>query len=156
VQLIFDIGDYMIFIMKKINTISRCAVLYRNDKLNNKTLTPLYHSYVFIITKNPGITQDELANELCINKSNVTRGLNHLEEMGFVERKSDENDKRILRVYPTEKMLAVLPEIQKASSEWMRLLSEGIPQEELDIFDSVLERMQTRAREIIEEQEESK
>jgi hypothetical protein len=38
----------------------------------------------------------------------------------------------------------------------MSLLSEGIPQEELDIFDSVLERMQARAREIIEKQEENK
>ena len=53
-------------------------------------------------------------------------------------------------------MLEVLPEVKKASAEWMTLLSEGIPQDELDIFDSVLERMQTRAREIIERQEENK
>ena len=53
-------------------------------------------------------------------------------------------------------MLDVLPEVKKASAEWMKLLSEGIPQDELDIFDSVLERMQTRAREIIERQEENK
>jgi hypothetical protein len=39
---------------------------------------------------------------------------------------------------------------------WMTLLSEGIPREELDIFDSVLERMVTRAREIVEKQEEAK
>jgi hypothetical protein len=38
----------------------------------------------------------------------------------------------------------------------MELLSEGIPQDELDVFNSVLERMETRAREIIEKQEESK
>jgi hypothetical protein len=53
-------------------------------------------------------------------------------------------------------MLSVLPEIKQVSLEWMTLLSEGIPQEELDIFDSVLERMQARAREIIEKQEENK
>jgi hypothetical protein len=38
----------------------------------------------------------------------------------------------------------------------MTLLSEGIPQDELEIFNSVLERMQARARKIIESQEESK
>ena len=53
-------------------------------------------------------------------------------------------------------MLNVLPEIKKASSKWMTLLSEGIPQEELDIFNSVLERMQERAREIVENQGENK
>ena len=56
----------------------------------------------------------------------------------------------------TEKMLAILPEVRTVSREWRALLSEGIPEEELAIFYSVLERMQTRAREIIEKQEESK
>lgn len=153
-QLIFDIGDYMIFIMKKINTISRCAVLYRNDKLNDKTLTPLYHSYVFIITKNPGITQDELASELCINKSNVTRGLNNLEEMGFVERKSDENDKRILRVYPTEKMIEAFPKIKSVLKDWNKYLTDDINEEEIQIFQSVLERITNRAKDYINGREE--
>ena len=153
-QLIFDIGDYMIFIMKKINTISRCAVLYRNDKLNDKTLTPLYHSYVFIITKNPGITQDELASELCINKSNVTRGLNNLEEMGFVERKSDENDKRILRVYPTEKMIDAFPKIREVLKDWNKYLTDDINEEEIQIFQSVLERITNRAKDYIKGREE--
>ena len=53
-------------------------------------------------------------------------------------------------------MLNVLPEVRTASREWMTLLSEGIPQSELDIFDSVLSRMQEKAREIIEKQEENK
>lgn len=154
VQLIFDIGDYMIFIMKKINTISRCAVLYRNDKLNDKTLTPLYHSYVFIITKNPGITQDELASELCINKSNVTRGLNNLEEMGFVKRMVDETDKRVLRVYPTEKMIDAFPKIREVLKDWNRYLTDDINEEEIEIFQSVLERITNKAKDYINGREE--
>lgn len=46
-----------------------------------------------------------------------------------------------------------MPEIRTASAEWMTLLSQGISQAELDIFDSVLKRMQDKAREIIEGQE---
>ncbi len=53
-------------------------------------------------------------------------------------------------------MFAALPEIKAASDEWMTLLSEGIPEDELDIFDSVLKRMQEKARKIIEKQEASK
>ena len=56
----------------------------------------------------------------------------------------------------TEKMLAVLPEVKRVSAEWRALLSEGIPEEELAIFNSVLERMEAKAREIIERQDESK
>jgi hypothetical protein len=40
--------------------------------------------------------------------------------------------------------------------EWMALLSEGIAPEELDVFNSVLARMECRARKIIEEQEENR
>ena len=140
--------------MKKINTISRCAVLYRNDKLNDKTLTPLYHSYVFIISKNPGITQEELANELCINKSNVTRGLNNLEEMGFVYRKANENDKRILRVFPTNKMLEAYPKIKEVLREWNGYLTNDIDEEEIRIFQSVLERITNRAKDYINDRQE--
>ena len=50
----------------------------------------------------------------------------------------------------------ILPEIKKVSAEWTALLSDGIPQDELDVFDAVLDRMQARARAIIEEQEENK
>ena len=44
----------------------------------------------------------------------------------------------------------------KEKEEWMELLSEGIGEDELRIFNSVLERMQEQARKIIEKQEEDK
>jgi hypothetical protein len=53
-------------------------------------------------------------------------------------------------------MQSILPEVKKASDEWMKLLSSDISEDELKIFDSVLERMQARAREIIKNQEENK
>lgn len=144
----------MVFIMKKINTISRCAVAYRNDKLNDKTLSPLYHNYVFIISRNPGISQDEIANELYVNKSNVTRGLANLEEKGFISRKVDENDKRILRVYPTDKMLEVFPHIKGVLREWNGYITEDINSEELEIFQSVLERITKKAKDYINSRED--
>ena len=83
----------MIFIMKKINTISRCAVAHRNDKLNDKTLTPLYHSYVLVISRRPGITQDELAIKLGKSRSAITNTLGLL-------RLPDEVQNLIYVLYP--------------------------------------------------------
>ena len=48
------------------------------------------------------------------------------EEKGYITRIPLPTDKRQFSVYPTEKMLAVLPEIKSASAEWMTLLSESI------------------------------
>lgn len=142
--------------MKMLNNISRSQAIYRHNKVSADDLQGGHYAFVLAICRRPGRSQEELARELCLNKSTVARNLNCLEEKGYILRTPLPNDKRQLSVYPTEKMLAVLPEIKSASEEWMSLLSEGIQEEELMIFNSVLERMQSRAREIIGKQEESK
>lgn len=142
--------------MKMLNNISRSQAVYRHSKISAEDLHSSHYAFILAICREPGRSQEELAKELCLNKSTVARTLNSLEEKGYIKRTSLPNDKRQFSVYPTEKMLTVLPEVKNVSIEWMTLLSEGIPKEELEIFDSVLERMQNRAREIIEKQEENK
>lgn len=155
-QLLFFKRYYMPKFMKLLNNISRSQAIYRHERISAEDLQSSHYAFVLAICREVGRSQEELARELCLNKSTVARTLNSLEEKGYIKRSPLPTDKRQFSVYPTEKMLSVLPEVKKASLEWMTLLSEGIPQEELKIFDSVLERMQARAREIIESQEESK
>ena len=142
--------------MKMLNNISRSQAIYRHSRISAEYLQTGHYAFVLAICREPGRSQEELARELCINKSTVTRNLNYLEEREYITRIPLPNDKRQFSVYPTEKMLAVLPEIRQVSAEWMALLSEGIPPEELAVFDSVLARMQARAGQIIENQEENK
>ena len=142
--------------MKMLNNISRSQAIYRHSKVSADDLQPGHYAFALAICREPGRSQEDLARELCINKSTVARNLNVLEEKGYINRNPLPNDKRQFSVFPTQKMLNVLPEIREASLEWMTLLSDGIPQNELDIFNSVLERMQERAREIVASQEVSK
>ena len=142
--------------MKMLNNISRSQAIYRNAKISANDLQSGHYAFVLAICREPGRSQEDLAQELCVNKSTVARNINYLEEKGYISRNPLPNDKRQFSVFPTEKMLTVLPNIKKASDEWMSLLSEGIPQKELDIFNSVLKRMQDRARNIIELQEDNK
>ena len=143
-------------LMKRMNNISRSQAIYRHSKVSAEDLHTGHYAYVLAICREPGRSQEELARELCINKSTVTRNLTCLEEKGYIKREPIPSDRRQFAVYPTDKMLSVLPEIKRASEEWMELLSEGIGEDELRIFNSVLERMQSRARDIIEKQEENK
>ena len=142
--------------MKLLNNISRSQAIYRLSRIEAEGLQSGHFAFVLAICREEGRSQEEIARELCLNKSTVARNLNYLEEKGYITRKTLPCDKRQFSVYPTEKMLSVLPDVKKASIEWMELLSEGIPREELDVFDSVLDRMETRAREIIESQEDRK
>jgi len=142
--------------MKMLNNISRSQAVYRHARISADDLMGGHYAFVLAICRHPGRSQEELARELCLNKSTVARNINYLEEKGYVSRASLPNDKRQFSVHPTEKMLSVLPEIREASADWMTLLSEGVAQEELDIFNSVLEHMESKAREIIQAQEENK
>ncbi len=146
----------MIKFMKKLNNISRSQAIYRQSKIGASDLQTTHYAFVLAICREPGRSQEELAKELCLNKSTVARALNSLEEKGYITRTPLPQDKRQFSVYPTKKMIDVLPEVKKASEEWMLLLSDGIAPEELEVFNSVLERMQERARKIIEKQEENK
>ena len=142
--------------MKMLNNISRSQAIYRAGRVCAEDLPAGHYAFVLAICREPGRSQEELARELCLNKSTVARSLTYLEEHGYVRREMIPGDKRRLSVHPTEKMLAVLPRVRAASAEWMALLSEGIPEDELLIFNAVLERMQARARALIEGQEDGK
>lgn len=139
--------------MKMLNNICRSQAIYRNSRISADDLQSGHYAFVLAVCREPGRSQEDLARELCVNKSTVARNINYLEENGYVSRSPLPHDKRQFSVFPTKKALDVLPEIRTASAEWMTLLSEGIPQAELDTFDSVLKRMQEKAREIIEQQE---
>lgn len=142
--------------MKMLNNICRSQAIFRRSRIAADDLQSGHYAFVLVVCRLPGCSQEELARELCVNKSTVARNINCLEERGYVIRNPLANDKRQFSVFPTEKALKVLPAIKAVSAEWMALLSEGIPQDELDVFDAVLRRMQERARVIVEKQEVDK
>lgn len=140
-------------LMKKINVISRCAAMYKSERYEGE-LSVCQHAFVLFISKNPGRSQDEIASELCFNKSTVARTLSYLEENGYVRRESDSADKRVLRVYPTDKMLSECEKIRKLACEWNSLISEDLSQEELSAFLGAIEKIEKRARRLALEDKE--
>ena len=140
--------------MKSLNVISRCQSIYRT-KMLEEDIGAYQYSLVIAICRAPGRSQDELAKDICINKSTVTRALAQLESQGYVTRKANPLDKRQILVEPTEKLLSVLPKIREVTFKWNDMVSEGISDEEMEVFHSVILRMENNARKIIEETEEN-
>ena len=59
--------------------------------------------YIIAICEEEGLSQDDLAHQLHIDKGTVANVLAKLEEKGFVSRKVNKEDKRGREVYTTEK-----------------------------------------------------
>lgn len=140
--------------MKSMNIISRCQAIYRAQRLDSD-LCACHHSLVLAICHSPGRSQDELAKDICLNKSTVTRALAQLEERGYVIRTSDPSDKRRTLVEPTEKMLDIFPEVRAITAEWNTAISAGISDEELALFHKVLKKMEQNARNTIQKTEDN-
>ena len=132
-------------IMKKLNNISRSQAVFRSSQTDGE-LPPGCHTYVLAICRAPGKTQDELAADICTSKSTVARRIDWLLERGYVTREPSKEDKRCLKVYPTDKMLMLLPEVRRITQQWNSIITEGISDDDMAVFESVLSRMEAKAK----------
>lgn len=132
-------------IARRITILNRCAAAYRADHTDFSDITAKHHIYFQVIVYNPGITQDAISKKIYINKSNVTRVVTYLEKHGYVTRAVCPDDRRSTQVYPTDKMIAAFPAIQNAFAGWNKYMTENIQEEDLKIFDRVLNELVQRA-----------
>ena len=130
--------------MWMLNVVSRCAALYQADRLQGTDLKPPHCPYILTLCRCPGISQDQLAKKIFVNKSQVTRQLTYLEQQGYVTRAPGE-DKRVLLVYPTQKAEEILPVVRGILKDWNEWLLGGFSEEEQQQFSGLLERAKNRA-----------
>ena len=65
-------------LMRQINVISRCGGQYRTSRLEQVGLAGYQGSYLLCVCKNPGISQDQVAQRTYVNKSTAARALSAL------------------------------------------------------------------------------
>lgn len=124
--------------------------MFRATNFANEELKPCLQSYILALTRTPGLSQEQIARRLCVDKSSVTRALNSLEKMGYVERKRHESDKRITLVYPTEKATGSREAIRAVFKEWNEYINGAFTEEEAAQFIALLEKAAHRAAEYAE------
>lgn len=138
-------------LMHNISAIYRCSATYRQGILSPLGLKPFHATYLIGICKNPGITQDQLAKRILVDKSNVTRQISFLEDAGFVERHVSSCDRRVMQVFPTQKAIDTLPLVRKSFRDWEDLVAVDLTEQEKELMISMLEKMKIRATEWMEE-----
>ena len=132
-------------IIRDITEIVRCTTQYRTEALAPMGLKACHASYLTEICATPGISQDQLASRICINKSNVARQAAILEEDGFITRTPSATDKRIMQLFPTEKTLELLPQISQILSGLEVCLTGDMTEEEKNLLEDLLRRMLAKA-----------
>ena len=136
-------------IMKSLNYISRSQAMFIADRLMKQGITDLSAAHwplIWTVIRDPGRSQEEITQNICLNKSTVARSLAQLEENAYVVRIPKTEDKRCLLVYPTEKMYELMPTLRTIVSDWYDHILEGMSEDELEVFQSVLVRIEQNAK----------
>jgi MarR family transcriptional regulator for hemolysin len=98
------------------------------------------------VSLDPGLSQRQIARYLSIEGPPLTRHLDRLEAEGLVERRRDDHDRRVQRVFPTASgsrlHQALCPIVASLEDE---LLADAPPRD-VDAFDRVLARLRTRLK----------
>jgi len=88
-----------------------------------------------------GVTQKDLARRLAVEGPTMVRTLDWLEGQGFVERRAAAGDRRAKTIHLTEAARPVLQQIEAEAAAVRGEILEGIPEEDLAMCLSVLDRV---------------
>lgn len=93
------------------------------------------------ISRNDGLPQTQLANDLDVGKVALGSLIDRLETADFVERRPDVKDRRVKRVFLTDKARGLIKKIVPVTDRFNARILEGINREELEITSRTLYEM---------------
>ena len=95
-----------------------------------------------LLNSNCDLIQRDLASQLQKDKSIIVRQINCLLENQYVVRLTNKDDKRVKNLILTKKGFEKLNQMKEIASEVSRKLLTGISENELEIFQNVLLKIQ--------------
>ena len=119
-----------------VSMIHRTRMMYINDKMKGMDITAGQFPFIMVLSHEEGITQEDLAAHLHIDKGTVARALRKLEDKKFIFREIDKKNRRRYLIYLTEKGRSVVPHIINIDNEWENSMCSKFSEEEYtNLFD---------------------
>ena len=107
------------------------ASLRRTFQAAGFDITPEQWTILARLREEQGISQSRLGEKTLKDRHNITRIINLLEKKGAVERKPDPTDKRIYKLFLTERGQNIQDELSAVTLRHARLRFKGIRPEDL-------------------------
>ncbi|WP_405082577.1 MarR family winged helix-turn-helix transcriptional regulator [Paenibacillus chitinolyticus] len=128
-------------ILREIGMIARALDSISNIEFKEYDLTKGQYLYLVRICENPGIIQEKLAEMIKADRSTAARAIKKLEINGFVEKKEDEHNKKIKKLFPTEKGTNVFPFIKRENDHSNNVALAGFSESEAETIYHLLQRV---------------
>lgn len=131
---------------RQITKIARAARKYSAATLRKQGIGTVEHECLHAILKNEGTSQEEIGEQLNVDKAAVTRMIDSLEKKGYAVREKDPRNRRKNRIFSTDKAMDVKLDEAGAESQYYEWLLEDVDPARLDVFLEVLDEIMEKSR----------
>lgn len=112
-----------------------------NQILKDYGATRVQWIALYYIEKSDELRQSELATLMHAKETTIARLTGRLVKNGLIERKIDPKDRRAVKLFCTEEGHRMYTKLLPVCNSFYNKIIQDIPQEELDVFRSVLDRL---------------
>lgn len=114
-------------VLAQVTHLSNCLAKQMFGKYD---LKPGHAGILFILEKEGELSQRELSEKMNLTPPTITSAIQKMEKLGYIRRKPDEKDQRVLRLCVTEKGKACIDHICRIGKEMDALVFRGMSMEE--------------------------
>jgi MarR family transcriptional regulator for hemolysin len=101
-------------------------------ELRNKIgITLTQSKVIFALYLNSGLTQRELADKIGIESPTLVPIIDKMEEDGYIQRKSDTEDRRIKRIYTTSKTNSLWDSMMECAMHLRKIYMKDVSEQEI-------------------------
>ena len=117
-------------IARHLSVIWRYLIMYAARNLEHLGIGSGQYPYLLALYEEDGQSQQSLSDRLLVDKSATVGAINKLEALGYVDRRTDENDKRYYRIFLTALGWKIKPELQAIVGGALESLLTGLSDDE--------------------------
>ncbi|ACA39791.1 MarR family winged helix-turn-helix transcriptional regulator [Lysinibacillus sp. fkY74-1] len=128
-------------ILREIGAIARALDSISNIEFKELDLTKGQYLYVIRICENPGIIQEKVAELLKVDRTTASRAIQKLETKGFIEKRSDQGNKKNKLLFPTNRSLDIYPFLKREGEYSNKRALDGFSSDEVDSIHHLLKRV---------------
>lgn len=113
------------------NALARAVSRIWTEAYHRFDLSPPHAFLLRVVLAKPGLLPREIAEELNLSRSTITRFLDSLEKRDLLIRKPTKKDGRELQVYPTKAARAIHQKLDSTGENLTRLMGAIVGKDEL-------------------------
>ena len=131
----------------------RCSQKYYDKVLDAYQLVSGQLPFLIFIYENEGITMNGLAQLGCYDKGTVTKGIQRLEEVGYVTIEVSPADKRVRTLRTTAKAKEIIGQIYLIRQQWWDQITQNMSEAEAALFEKLQSKAVANALDYLAEEE---